>query len=97
MASSVHVFWGSNQDFEDYVSERINEFEFTITYLELISAYNTKMRTTLNSATSETSHFYDAVDNVVVRSADFGSVSAHVIYNFAAIALQGCNFETMYI
>lgn len=97
MANSVHVFWGCNEDFEGYVTEHINEFELTITYLELISCYNTKMRTNINSATSETSHFYDAVDNVVVRSADFGSVSAHVIYNFAAIALQGCDFETMYI
>lgn len=97
MGSTVHVFWGCDEDFEGYVSEHINEPELTITYLDLISDYNAKIRATTDYATSEFSHLGEDVDNVIVRSADFGSVVAQVIYNFAAIALQGCSFQTMYI
>lgn len=97
MASSVHVFWGCNEDFESFVSKHISESELTITYLDLIGDYNARIRATTDYATSEFSHLNEDVDNVIVRSADFGSVVAQVIYNFAAIALQGCHFKTMYI
>ncbi len=97
MDSSIQVFWGSDKDFEAFVAERIDECENTITYLDLIADYNAKIRATTDYATSSLSHLGEMVDNVVVRSSDFGSVVAHVIHNFADIAMRGCDFRTMYM
>lgn len=94
---AIHVFTGSDKDFEHFVGARIGEDEVTITYLELIGDYNAKIRATSEYATSDLSHIHDRVDNVVVRSADFGSVVSHVISNFAQIASIGCDFDAMYI
>lgn len=94
---AIHVFTGSNKDFERFIGERIGEDEVTITYLELIGDYHAKIRATTEYATSDLSHIHDQVDNVVVRSADFGSVVSHAISNFAQIASMGCDFRTMYI
>nr|WP_073293809.1 AAA family ATPase [Parolsenella massiliensis] len=94
---AIHVFTGSNKDFERFIEEQIGEDEISISYLELIGDYNAKIRATTEYATSNLSHIHDRVDNVVVRSADFGSVVSHVISNFAQIAVMGCDFRTMYI
>lgn len=94
---AIHVFTGSDKDFEHFIGEGIGEDEVTITYLELIGDYNAKIRAASEYATSYLSHIHDRVDNVVVRSADFGSVVSHVISNFAQIASMGCDFGTMYI
>lgn len=94
---AIHVFTGSNKDFERFIGEQIGEDEVTISYLELIGDYHAKIRATTEYATSDLSHIHDRVDNVVVRSADFGSVVSHVISNFAQIAVMGCDFATMYI
>lgn len=94
---AIHVFTGSDKDFEHFIGERIGEDEVTITYLELIGDYNAKIRATSEYATNDLSHIHDRVDNVVVRSADFGSVVSHVISNFAQIASMGCDFGAMYI
>lgn len=94
---AIHVFAGSDKDFEHFIGEGIGEDEVTITYLELIGDYNAKIRAASEYATSDLSHIHDRVDNVVVRSADFGSVVSHVISNFAQIASMGCDFGTMYI
>lgn len=94
---AIYVFTGSNKDFERFIGERIGEDEVTITYLELIGDYHAKIRATTEYATIDLSHIHDQVDDVVVRSADFGSVASHVISNFAQIASMGCDFRTMYI
>lgn len=97
MNSSIHVFWGSDRDFETFIASNIDDAENTISYLDLIADYNAKIRATSDYATSSLSHIHERVDNVVVRAADFGSVVAHVILNFADIALRACDFRSMYI
>lgn len=55
---TIHVFTGSDKDFEHFVGARIGEDEVTITYLELIGDYNAKIRASSEYATSDLSHIH---------------------------------------
>ena len=92
----VIVFIGSDRDYESFLREKISDEEDTIDYLELIRIYNSKIRATQEYAGSDLI-LEDEFDNVIVRSADFGSVVSHVLSNFAMIATQGCKFERLFV
>ncbi len=92
----VVVFIGSDKDYESFLKEEIRDNETTIDYLELIRVYNSKIRATQDYAGNDLI-LEDEFDNVVVRSADFGSVVSHVISNFAMIATQGCTFQRIFV
>lgn len=92
----VIVFIGSDKDYESFLALEITDEEDTIDYLELIRIYNSKIRATQEYAGSDLI-LDDEFDNVVVRSADFGSVVSHVLSNFAMIATQGCRFKRLFV
>ncbi|MDY3705267.1 AAA family ATPase [Vagococcus lutrae] len=90
------LFDGSKKDFNEYL-ESHNVEEYT-PFMELIRQYNEKIRANDVSATNEVGEVNKyIIENVVIYSDDFASVTDHVISNFPNIVILGHNIENLYI
>ncbi|MDT2782827.1 AAA family ATPase [Vagococcus fluvialis] len=93
---SIVLFDGSKKDFNNYL-ESHNVEEYT-PFMELIRQYNEKIRANDVSATNEVGEVNKyIIENVVIYSDDFASVTDHVVSNFPNIVILGHNIENLYI
>ncbi|WP_200775959.1 AAA family ATPase, partial [Enterococcus faecium] len=92
----IVLFDGSKKDFNAYVEKHGVE-EYT-PFMELIRQYNEKIRANDTSAVNEVGEVNkNIIENVVIYSDDFASVTDHVITNFPNIVILGHDIENLYI
>lgn len=85
MSTKVYVFFGPDSAFDDLVSSKTEEGDYTVGYLDAIRVYNTKIRATQFVTPDVFEDMPEKVDNCVVKSTDYGSVVSHVVSSFARI------------
>ncbi|KAF1299592.1 ATPase [Enterococcus sp. JM4C] len=92
----IVLFEGSKKDFNSYLDDHDVE-EYT-PFMELIRQYNEKVRGNDTSAVNEVGEVNrNLIENVVIYSDDFASVTDHVISNFPNIVILGHDIENLYI
>ncbi|MDT2882546.1 AAA family ATPase [Lactococcus lactis] len=92
----IVLFDGSKKDFNSYIKKHGVE-EYT-PFMELIRQYNEKIRANDTSAVNEVGEVNkNVIENVVIYSDDFASVTDHVITNFPNIVILGHDIENLYI
>lgn len=92
----IVLFDGSKKDFNVYLKNHYVE-EYT-PFMELIRQYNEKIRANDTSAVNEVGEVNkNIIENVVIYSEDFASVTDHVITNFPNIVILGHDIENLYI
>jgi len=97
MIEHIVVFYGSKNDFEFILSERINEDDNTIHFMELIQQYNARLRPNESGVSESELSSPIEVDNCIVHTEDYGSVLEHVISNFVNIMCLNHEIDTLYI
>lgn len=85
MSTKVYVFFGPDSAFDELVSSKTEEGDYTVGYLDAIRVYNTKIRATQFVTPDAFEDVPEKVDNCVVKSTDYGSVVSHVVSSFARI------------
>lgn len=68
MATKVYVFFGPDSAFDELVSSKTKEDDYTVGYLEAIRVYNTKVRATQFVTPGAFEDMPEKVDNCVVKS-----------------------------
>lgn len=92
----IVLFDGSKKDFNAYLNEK--DVEKYTPFMELIRQYNEKIRANDTSAVDEVGEVNKStIENVVIYSDDFSSVTDHVITNFPNIVILGHDIENLYI
>ena len=92
----IVLFDGSKKDFNSYIKK--HGVEVYTPFMELIRQYNEKIRANDTSAVNEVGEVNkNAIENVVIYSDDFASVTDHVITNFPNIVILGYDIENLYI
>lgn len=97
MINNVVVFCGSKKDFESLISEKINEDEETIPFMELIQHYNARLRPNESGVKESALSNNIPVDNCIVRAEDYGSVLEHVLSNFVNIVSLNHDIGTLFV
>ena len=97
MATEAYVFFGPDSAFDELVSSKTEESDYTVGYLDAIRIYNTKIRATQFVTPSAFEDMPERVDNCVVKSTDFGSVLSHVISSFASILESTFEMERLFV
>lgn len=97
MTDKVVIFTGSKRDFDAFLDDRIDEYEETIPFMELIQHYNARLRPNESGVGEEALSTKIKVDNCVVRSDDYGSVLPHVLSNFTNIVTLNHDIGTLYV
>jgi len=97
MTDKVVVFTGSKRDFDTFLESRIDEYEETIPFMELIQHYNARLRPNESGVGEAALSSKIKVDNCVVRSDDYGSVLPHVLSNFTNIVTLNHDIGTLYV
>lgn len=97
MKTKVYVFFGPDKAFEGLVAERTNEDDYTVSYLDAIRMYNTKVRATQLIDRDAIEALPERVDNCVVRATDFGSVLSHVVSSFANILESTFEMDRLFV
>lgn len=97
MANSVVIFHGPNKAFEELLDERIDKSEDTVSYLDSIRIYNSRIRASELASKDPKPVLPESVDNCVVRANDFGSVLSHVISSFGSILEETFDIGTLYV
>lgn len=97
MIDNIVVFCGSKRDFESLIKERIDEYENTIPFMDLIQHYNARLRPNESGVRENALSKKIDVDNCIVRAEDFGSVLEHVLSNFVGIITLNHNVGTLYV
>lgn len=97
MANSVVIFHGPNKAFEELLDERIDKSEETVSYLDSIRIYNSRIRASELASKDPKPVLPESVDNCVVRATDFGSVLSHVISSFGSILEETFDIGTLYV
>lgn len=92
----IIIFEGSKKDFNNYINkENIGDY---VSFMEIIRQYNEKVRGNDSYAVSDIGRVNESIiENVVIYSDDFASVTDHVITNFPNIVILGHNIENIYI
>ncbi|HGW6199824.1 TPA: AAA family ATPase [Enterococcus faecium] len=94
--NKIVFFEGSKRDFNSYIEN--HEIEEYTPFMELIRQYNEKIRANDTFAVNEIGEDNrDFIENVVIYSDDFASVTDHVITNFPNIVILGHDIENLYI
>jgi len=97
MIDNIIAFYGSKKDFEAILTDKINEDELTIPFMELIQKYNARLRPNESGVSeSELSQIIE-VDNCIVRAEDYGSVLEHVLSNFVNILTLNHDIVNLYV
>lgn len=92
----IVLFEGSKKDFNLYMENHGVE-EYT-PFMELIRQYNEKIRANDTSAVNDVGEVNkNLIENVVIYSDDFASVTDHVITNFPNIVILGHDIVNLYI
>lgn len=97
MKTKVYVFFGPDKAFEGLVAERTNEDDYTVSYLDAIRMYNTKVRATQLIDRNAIEALPERVDNCVARATDFGSVLSHVVSSFANILESTFEMDRLFV
>lgn len=97
MIDNIVVFYGSKKDFDSLISEKINEDEETIPFMELIQHYNARLRPNESGVKESALSNNIQVDNCVVRAEDYGSVLEHVLSNFVNIVSLNHDIGTLFV
>lgn len=97
MATEVYVFFGPDSSFDELVSSKTEESDYTVGYLDAIRIYNTKIRATQFVTPGAFEDMPERVDNCVVKSTDFGSVLSHVVSSFASILESTFEMERLFV
>lgn len=97
MADRVVVYIGPRSGFEQLLKESISPSEHTVTYLESIRMYNSKIRASELASRGPKYEVPEHVDNCIAYADDFGSVLSHVISNFASILEETFAIGTLYV
>lgn len=97
MIDNIIIFCGSKRDFQNLIEERINEYEKTIPFMDLIQHYNARLRPNESGVRENALSKKIDVDNCIVRAEDFGSVLEHVLSNFVGIITLNHNVGTLYV
>jgi ATP-dependent Clp protease ATP-binding subunit ClpA len=97
MATEVYVFFGPDKAFDELVASHTEEGDYTVSYLDAIRVYNTKVRATQFVTPEAFEDMPEKVDNCVVRSTDFGSVLSHVVSSFARILESTFEMERLFV
>lgn len=97
MINNIVIFYGSKRDFEALIKERIEEYEDTIPFMELIQHYNARLRPNDSGVRENMLAHQIEVDNCVVSAEDYGSVLEHVLSNFVNIVSLNHDVGTLYV
>lgn len=97
MANSVVIFYGPHKAFQDLLDDRIKSSETTVSYLDSIRIYNSRIRASELASSGPKPSLPEAVDNCIVRTNDFGSVLSHVISSFGSILEETFEIDTLYV
>jgi len=97
MINNIVIFYGSKRDFEALIKERIEEYEDTIPFMELIQHYNARLRPNDSGVCENMLAHQIEVDNCVVSAEDYGSVLEHVLSNFVNIVSLNHDVGTLYV
>ena len=97
MATEVCVFFGPDSAFDELVSSKTEESDYTVGYLDAIRIYNTKIRATQFVTPGAFEDMPERVDNCVVKSTDFGSVLSHVVSSFASILESTFEMDRLFV
>lgn len=97
MVNKVVIFYGSKKKFESILTDRIENIDDIIPFMELIQHYNARLRPNESGVKeSALSHKIDVTD-CVVKAEDYGSVLEHVLSNFVNIVTLNHDIDTLYI
>ena len=97
MSNRIVIFKGSKKDFEYMINEEICEFDETITFMELIQLYNSRLRPNESGVREDEIRQSVQADNCIVRADDYGSVLAHVLNNFANVITLNHDVDCFFI
>lgn len=97
MISEVHIYRGSKKGFADFVKSRIDSYEDTIPFMELIQHYNARLRPNESGVDEEALFTNLYADNCIVKADDYGSVLPHVLSNFVGIVTLNYNIKALYL
>ena len=97
MANSVVIFYGPHKASQDLLDDRIKSSETTVSYLDSIRIYNSRIRASELASSGPKPSLPEAVDNCIVRTNDFGSVLSHVISSFGSILEETFDIDTLYV
>ncbi len=97
MTDKITIFIGSKRDFNNYINNRIDPDEETISFMELIQHYNARIRPSDSGVRERDLSNLISVNNCVVRADDYGSVLEHVISNFANVVALNYDIGHLYI
>lgn len=91
----IHVYTGPLSGFNEYINSEIKEYH---SFMELIREYNIIVRASDLFGTHDIDGIFDTdIENLVIFSNDFASVTTHVITNFVNIVTLGRNIKKLYI
>jgi len=93
--TKIQLFYGSSKDF--HASLNRNQVEDFTPFMELIRQYNVTVRANEAMGNNDAEFQRDEIENVVIFTDDFSSVTEHVISNFSNIVLLGHEIENLYI
>lgn len=97
MVEKIVIFNGSKKDFEELITQKTDESENTIPFMELMQHYNARLRPSESGVKESALNFNINVDNCVVKADDYGSVLEHVLPNFANIISLNYNIDTLFV
>ena len=83
--------------FDELVSSKTEESDYTVRYLDAIRIYNTKIRAAQFVTPGAFEDMPERVDNCVVKSTDFGSVLSHVVSSFASILESTFEMDRLFV
>ncbi|ALK37431.1 ATPase [Staphylococcus aureus] len=91
----IHVYTGPLCGFNEYINSEVKEYH---RFMELIREYNIIVRASDTFGTHDVDGIFDTeIENLVIFSNDFASVTTHVITNFINIVTLGRNIKKIYI
>lgn len=97
MINNIIIFYGSKRDYENMLSEKVDELDETIPFMELIQHYNARLRPNESGVKESALSRNICVDNCVVKAEDYGSVLEHVLANFFNIVSLNHEIKTLFV
>lgn len=97
MINNIYVFYGSKQDFNEYVIQKIERIDNAIPFMEMIQHYNARLRPNESGVGEDALYEKIEVESCIVRADDYASVLPHVLSNFSTIVGLNYDLENLFI
>lgn len=97
MTNRIVIFYGSKKDFENMISEEIDEGQASISFMQLIQQYNSRIRPNDSGVQENEPNNRIEIDNCIVRADDYSSVLEHVLSNFVNVVTLNHDIDSLFV